>query len=125
MPGKVGIELNTREALIEASLCKRGRKGLRRPCWSNGQPVLAARLRGCPAPGVERPTPPTCLAYAKRGNPVVVWHSPATLSQERAKPTAGAGRRKKRRPAAERQGESITRRIAPTGVPRKGADVRL
>jgi hypothetical protein len=32
---------------------------------------------------------------------------------------------KKRRPAAERHGESITRRITPPGVPRKGADVRL
>ena len=87
--------------------------------------MLVAWLRRCPAPGVERPTPPTSLAYAKRGNPTVVWNSPVTLSQERAKSTAGVGRRKKQRPAAERHGESITRRIAPTGAPRKGADVRL
>src|SRR5215510_6580818 len=90
-----------------------------------GQERLAARLRRCPAPGVERPTPPTHLAYAKRGNPTVVWLSPVTPSQERANSTAGVGRRKKRRPAAERHGESITRRIAPIGVTRKGADVRL
>ena len=30
---------------------------------------LAGMLRRCPAPGVERPTRPTSLAYAARGNP--------------------------------------------------------
>ena len=95
------------------------------PYWSEGQPRLTAGLRRCPAPGVERPTRPTSLAYAERGNPVVVWQAPVTPSQERANSTAGAGRRKKRRPAAERHGESITRRIASDGAPRKGADVRL
>jgi hypothetical protein len=81
-------------------------------------------LRRGPAPGVERPIRLTHLAYAERGNPVVVWSAPVTPSQERAKPTVGTGGRKKRRPAAERPGESITRRIAPHGVPRQGADVR-
>ena len=95
------------------------------PYWSEGQPRLTAGLRRCPAPGVERPTRPTSLAYAERGNPVVVWQAPVTPSQERANSTAGGGRRKKQTPAAERHGECITRRIAPTGVPRKGADVRL
>ena len=99
--------------------------GSESPYRSMGQERLAARLRRCPAPGVERPTPPTHLAYAKRGNPTVVWHAPVTPSQERANSTAGVGRRKKRRPATDRHGESITRRIAPIGVPRKGADVRL
>jgi len=124
MLGEVGHELNAREASVEASLCKRGRMWLRRPFWSNGQQRLTAVLRRCPAPGVERPTRPTHLAYAERGNPVVVWNHPVTPSQERAKSTAGTGWRKKRTPAAERHGESITRRIAPYGVPRKGADVR-
>src|SRR5215475_16041142 len=96
---------------------------LKRPFWSNGQHRLTAMLRGCPAPGVERPTRPTHLAYAERGNPVVVWNFPVTQSQERAKSTAGTGWLKKRTPAAERYGEAITRRIAPDGVPRKGADV--
>src|SRR5712691_12373963 len=97
---------------------------VRRPYRSNGQQRLTALLRRCPAPGVERPTHPTQLTYAERGNPVVVWISPVTPSQERANPTAGTGWRKKRTPAAERHGESITHRIAPYGVPRKGADVR-
>jgi hypothetical protein len=63
--------------------------GGERPYWSEGQERLAALLRWCPAPGVERPTRPTSLAYAERGNPVVVWSFPVTLSQERANPIAG------------------------------------
>ncbi len=77
---EVGIELNASEALVEASLHKRGRKWLRRPYRSDGQQVLTALLRRCPAPGVERPTRPTQLAYAKRGNPVAVWCEPVTQS---------------------------------------------
>jgi hypothetical protein len=42
---------------------------LTRPVWSVGQPVLANRLRRCPTPSVERPTRPTSLADAERGNP--------------------------------------------------------
>src|SRR5262249_55056616 len=99
--------------------------GGERPYRRKGQEGLGAPLRTGPPPRGERPNPPTPLSYAKSGNPTVVWHSPVTPSQERANSTAGVGRRKKRRPAAERHGESITRRIAPTGVPHKGADVRL
>ncbi len=86
---EVGIELNVSEALVEASLCKRGRKWLTRPYWSNGQQRLTALLGGCPAPGVERPTRPTPLVYAQRGNPVAVWRQPVTPSQERANSAAG------------------------------------
>jgi len=86
---EVGIELNVSKVLVEASLCKRGRKWLTRPYWSNGQQMLTALLGRCPAPGVERPTHPTLLVYAERGNPVAVWRQPVTLSQERANSTAG------------------------------------
>src|SRR5262245_37224689 len=99
MPGKVGVELNIREALVEASLRTTGRRWWTRPDWNNGQSVFAGRLRRCPVPGVERPTRPTHLAYAERGNPVAVWSHPVTLSQERANSAAGTGRLKKPKPA--------------------------
>jgi hypothetical protein len=87
MLGEVGIELNASEALVEASLRKRGRKWLRRPYWSRGQRMLATPLRRCPVPGVERPTHPTSLAYVERGNPVAVWAVPSN-------PIARAGQRR-------------------------------
>jgi len=74
---EVGIELNVSEALVEASLCKRGRKWLKRPYWSRSQRKLAIPLRRCLVPGVERPTHPTQLAYVERGNPVAVWVLPS------------------------------------------------
>jgi hypothetical protein len=64
------------------------------PYWSEGQHRLTAVLRRCPAPGVERPTRPTSLAYAERDNPVVVWREPVIQSQERTKSAAGTGRPK-------------------------------
>src|SRR4029453_17330981 len=81
---------------------------------------------GCPPVGTGRMAFRYSTQEASHGEPAYQFSPECrTLSQERAKPTAGAGRRKKRRPAAERQGESITRRIAPRGATRKGADVRL
>jgi hypothetical protein len=82
--------------------------------------VLVNRLRRGPAPGVERPTRPTHLAYAERGNPVAVCDDAVTLAPERATPAAGTGWRKKPMPAAERHGEAITRRIAPMAYPERG-----
>src|SRR5215510_3768107 len=104
MPGKVGAELNIREALVEASLRTRGCRWWTRSYWSHGQSVFAGRLRRCPAPGAERPTRPTHLAYAERGNPVAVWSHPVTPSRERANAAAGTGRLKKRRPACRKAG---------------------
>jgi N-terminal domain of reverse transcriptase len=72
---------------------------VRRPCWSHGQPGVTARLRRCPAPGVERPTRPTPLASAERGNPVAVWRHPVTSSPARANAAAGTGRLTPPRPA--------------------------
>ena len=48
-----------------------------------------------------------------------------TYQEERRSSTAGTGRSKKRRPSAERRGKSITRRIGPSGLGRKAADVDL
>ncbi len=120
MLGEVGIELNASEVLVESSLRKRGRKWLVRPYRSNGQQVLTALLRRCPAPGVERPTRPTLLTYGKRGNPDVVWHPPVTQSQERANSAAGTRGLKKRRPLDRKvtgKPQGITGRIRVRTLP--------
>ncbi len=126
MPGKIGTELNGREALLEASLRIEGRTWLTRPYWSQGQPGFAARLRRCPALGAERPTRPTPLAYAARGNPIAVWNIPQSPSRKSG-PTPQRAQESSRSEGrhAERPGERITRRIARYGATRKGTDVCL
>jgi len=79
---------------------------------------LADQLRRCPAPGVERPTRPTLLAYAERGNSRcgLEKSSPPNRKSGPIPQRAQEGARSERR-QAERPGEGITRRITPDGVP--------
>ena len=91
----------------------------KRRCRVNGfaEMMPGSRRREANSPNVS------CLCGTWQ--PRCGLNAPVPLSQERANSTAGVGRRKKRRPAAERHGECVTRRIVPDGIPRKGADVRL
>src|SRR2546427_612801 len=85
--------------------------------------IIARRRRRCPAPGVERPTRPMHLAYAEGGNPLQSGgiQSPHCKSGPTLQQAQEGSRSEGRH--AERQGERITRRIAPYGVTRKGANV--
>src|SRR5258708_38633164 len=64
------------------------------------------------------------LLSAERGNPVGVRRSAGRPDARRAELLSGKRRPKKRKSPAERQGESITRRIGPLPS-RKAADVGL
>ena len=90
------------ETLVDATMLDRTRSGvLERP----GVNTEGPGVQGAPTPAV----PP----HAERGNPDGVRRSKQAVSRPRGrpKPPAGAGRIEKRTPAAERRGETITRRI--------------
>lgn len=89
-----------------------------------GQRVLAAPLRRCPVPGVERPTHPTHLAYVERGNPVAVWVSPSNPIVRAGQHRSGHKKAQEAKAGTPKgKGKTITCRIAPDGATRKGADV--
>src|SRR5262249_13723548 len=89
-------------------------------------PVAGAPVRAparAPRPRSTGGTHPhRASAGAKRGNPIEVWPAPVSRPQGRLNPSVGTGWSQKRRPPAERQGESITRWIGPLGPRRKAAD---
>ena len=115
------------------NLCKRRHRKIAetrstRQYWS----AIGPGTPSCPgvntaAPGVKKaPTPtesPSCGTCKPRWG--LPGKSAVSRPRGRSKPPAGRGRIEKRKPAAERIGKTITRRIGLYNPTRKGADAIL